>query len=79
MQRDAPKKINLHTSRNEKLELSQKHEIEKPTSSVVGVQTSSEFLGFSVLGDEYSCKTLMAESDFEIPDFKGSSPLCRFV
>lgn len=79
MQRDVPKKTNPRTSRNAKLKLLQEHEIEKPTSSVVGVQTSSEFLGFSVLGDEYSCKTLMAESDFEIPDFKGSSPLCRFV
>lgn len=46
---------------------------------MVGVQTSSEFLGFSTLGDEYSCKTFIAESDFDMPDFKGSSPLCLLV
>lgn len=51
----------------------------KSTSSVVGVQTSSQFLGFSTLGDEYSCKTLIAESDFDMPDFNGSSPLCLLV
>lgn len=54
------------------------------TSSVVGVQMSSEFplfifLDFSDLGDENSCRIFIAESDLEMPDFRGSSPLCLFV
>lgn len=53
--------------------------VKKFTSSVVGVQISSEFLGFSARGELNSCITLIAESDLEMPDFSGSSPLWRFV